>query len=115
MKSNRSGKWAFIVGFLIAIIIGLFSSDLGSNVQGWIILVLVVLGLIVGFLNIAEIKQTPFLVAAVALLVTGTAEVSLAVIPQIGHYLQDIIKNITAFVAPAAIVVAVKAIVSLAK
>jgi len=44
---------------------------------------LVILGLIVGFLNITERKPTPFLVAAVALLVTGTAEVSLAVIPQI--------------------------------
>ena len=114
MKSKRFGKWALIIGFLIAIIIGLFSGNLGSNAQGWIIFLLVVLGLIVGFLNIAEREATPFLVAAIALLVTGTAAINLAIIPQIGTYLQTIIKNITVFVTPAAIVVAMKAIFSLA-
>ena len=115
MKSKRFGKWAFVIGFLIAIIIGLFSGNLDSNVQGWLILLLVALGLIVGFLNIAEKERTPFLVAAIALLVTGTAAINLAIIPQIGTYLQNIIKNITVFVTPAAIVVALKAIFSLAK
>ena len=115
MKSKRFGKWAFIIGFLIAIIIGMFSGNLGSNAQGWIILLLVALGLIVGFLNIAEREITPFLVAAIALLVTGTAAINLAIIPQIGPYLQNIIKNITVFVTPAAIVVALKAIFSLAR
>ena len=114
MESKRFGKWAFIIGFLIAIIIGLFSGNLGSNAQGWLILLLVVLGLIVGFLNIAERERTPFLVAVVALLVTGTAAISLAVIPQIGQYFHDIVLNISVFVTPAAIVVALKSIFSLA-
>ena len=115
MKSKRFGRWAFIIGILIAIIIGLFPSNLGANVQGRLISLLVALGLIVGFLNIAERERTPFLAAAIALLVTGTAAISLAIIPQIGQYLQDIVLNISVFVAPAAIVVALKAIFSLAK
>ncbi len=115
MKSKKFGRWAFIIGLLIAIIIGLFSGNLGSNVLGWIISLLVVLGLIVGFLNIAEREITPFLVAAIALLVTGTAAINLAIIPQIGQYFQDIVLNISVFLTPAAMVVALKSIFSLAK
>ena len=109
------GEWAFIIGVLIAIVIGLFTGNIGENVQGWLVLLLVVLGLIVGLLNVSEKETTPFLIAAAALLITGTAGGSLAIIPVIGGYLQDIVQNIAVFVTPAAIVVALKAIQSLAK
>lgn len=112
---SKTGEWAFIIGVLVAIVIGLFSGSLEGNVQGWLVLLLVVLGLIVGLLNVTEKETTPFLVAAAALLITGTASNSLAIIPVIGSYLQDIVLNIAVFVTPAAIVVALKAIQSLAK
>ena len=112
---SKMGEWAFIIGVLIAIAIGLFAGNLGQNLQGWLVLLLVVLGLIVGLLNVSEKETTPFLVAAAALLITGTAGSSLAIIPVIGSYLQDIVMNIAVFVTPATIVVALKAIQSLAK
>ena len=112
---SKMGEWAFIIGVLIAIAIGVFAGNLGQNLQGWLVLLLVVLGLIVGLLNVSEKETTPFLVAAAALLITGTAGSSLAIIPVIGGYLQDIVMNIAVFVTPAAIVVALKAIQSLAK
>jgi len=114
-EGSKMGEWAFIIGVLIAIVIGLFAGNLGENLQGWLILLLVVLGLIVGLLNISEKETTLFLVASAALLITGTAGGSLAIIPVIGGYLQDIVQNIAVFVAPAAIVVALKTIQSLAK
>lgn len=114
-EGKKMGEWAFIIGLLVAIVIGLFSGTLSANVQGWLVLLLVVLGLIVGFLNVTATESTPFLVAAAALLITGTAGGSLAVIPTIGIYLQDIVQNIAVFVTPAAIVVAVKSVYSLAK
>ena len=114
-EGSKMGEWAFIIGVLIAIVIGVFSSNLSDIVQGWLVLLLVVLGLIVGFLNVSEKETTPFLIAAAALLITGTASSSLAIIPVIGGYLQDIVLNIAVFVTPAAIVVALKAIQSLAK
>ena len=111
---SKIGQWAFIVGVAIAVVIGLFASNINESTQGWLILVLVVLGLIVGFLNVTERESTPFLVAAVALLLTGTAGDTLAVIPTIGDYLSGIVKSIAVFVAPAAIIVALKSIKSLA-
>ena len=112
-EGSKMGEWAFIVGVLVAIVVSLF--NVSGSVAGWLVLLLVVLGLIVGLLNVTEKETTPFLVAAAALLITGTAGGSLAIIPVIGSYLQDIVQNIAVFVAPAAIVVALKAIQSLAK
>ena len=78
---------------------------------------LVILGLLVGFLNITEKETTPFLVAAIALLATGSATDSLKIIPPkaLGIFLASAVNNIAAFVAPGAILVAVKAIWALAK
>ena len=114
-EESKMGEWAFIIGVLVAIVIGLFTSSIGENLQGWLVLLLVVLGLIVGLLNVSEKETTPFLIAAAALLITGTAGSSLAIIPVIGGYLQDVVQNIAVFVTPATIVVALKAIQSLAK
>ncbi len=79
------------------------------------ILLLVVLGLITGLMNITEKETTPFLVAALALLATGTASATLMVIPKVGIYLASIVNAIGVFVAPAAIVVALKTIKALAR
>lgn len=114
-EGSKMGQWAFIVGVGIAIVIGLFSSNLSGNFQGWLVLLLVVLGLVVGLLNVTEKETTPFLIAAAALLITGTSQATLIVIPTIGIYLGAIVQNIAVFVTPAAIVVALKAIQSLAK
>ncbi len=110
---SKLGEWAFIIGVVIAIVVSLFKVN--DTIAGWLALLLVVLGLIVGLLNVTEKETTPFLVASAALLITGTAGGSLAIIPLIGPYLQNIVQNIAVFVAPAAIVVALKAIQSLAK
>ena len=110
---KKMGEWAFLIGFLVAIVISLFS--VSETVGGWLVLLLVVLGLLVGFLNVSEKESTPFLVAAAALLITGTAGSSLAVIPWIGSQLEAIVQNVAVFVTPAAIVVAIKSVRSLAK
>ena len=109
----KLGEWSFIGGIIISIVVSLFR--VSDTIGGWLLLLLVVLGLIVGLLNVTERETTPFLVAAAALLITGTAGSSLAIIPVIGGYLQNIVQNIAVFVTPAAIVVALKAIQSLAK
>ena len=111
--ASKMGEWAFIIGVIIAVVVSLFKVN--NTISGWLVLLLVVLGLVVGLLNVTEKETTPFLVAAAALLITGTAGSSLAIIPVIGGYLQSIVQNIAVFVAPAAIVVALKAIQALAK
>lgn len=111
---GKMGQYAFIVGVILAVLAGLVSGAVASY-EGIIVLVLVILGLVVGFLNVSEKEMTPFLVAAVALIVTGTASNSMAVIPAVGTYLQSIVQNIAVFVTPAALIVSLKAVNALAR
>jgi hypothetical protein len=110
------GKWAFILGVLIAVIAGL----VGGWIVGYapaILLVLVILGLIVGFLNIGAKEVNDFLLAAIALILVGTiAQLTSidTIIPLLGSVIQSIVNNIAAFVAPAALVVSLKAVYGLA-
>ena len=111
MKMSKIGELAFLVLLVIAIVAGLFLAP-NSSWAGVVTSVLVVLGIIVGLLNITESETTPFLVAAIALLLTGS--VGFQAIPAVGGILNAIVANIGVAVAPAAIVVAIKAIYGLA-
>ena len=119
-SSQTVGSWAFILGVVIAIIAGIVAGATGgleTYTAGIITLVLVILGLIVGFLNIGEKEITNFLIAAIALIAVGTANLGAVnfVIPVLGTILQALVLNIAVFVAPAALVVALKAIHKLSR
>lgn len=109
-SAPKVGEWAFLVGLLLAIVLGLFPQALAVNTTT---AVLVVLGIIVGLVNIAGKESHNFLLASVALLVAGSA--GYGVLPGVGDYLGAILTNISTFVAPAAVIVAVKAVYELAK
>lgn len=105
-KSKFFGKWAFLVGLIIAVV--------ASFVGGYaatIAMVLFLLGLLVGFLNVTEKDSTKFLVANIALLIGGIASLSaISVLGIVSAYVNAILGNFIAFVSAAALVVAVKAI-----
>lgn len=112
-KSNNLeiiGRWAFIIGLLLAIIAGLIQ---GIYEIPSLILILVVLGLIVGFLNIAEKDTVKLLVAIIALMSIGGLTIS--VIPVINIYLEAILTNIVIFASGAGLVIAIKAVIESAK
>ena len=105
---QNMGKWAFIIGVLIAVLAGLVPA---WQTQPWIAWVLVLLGLVVGLLNITARETTEFLVAAIALLLASTA----GALPDLGMVVGQILMNIIAFVSPAALLVSLKAIWALEK
>lgn len=109
---HKTGHYAFLIGVALAIFAGVLSDIIPASVTA---ITLIVLGLIVGGMNINARETTEFLVAAIALVVLGTATRVLEVIPLLGVYLQGIIGNISIFAASAAIVVALKAIKDLAE
>ena len=108
MKTERIGEYSFLLGVLVAIVAGLFLPS-----EPLLALALVVLGLLVGLLNIARRENAPFLIASIALIVAGSA--GLEVLPLLGVYIEPILLNVKAFVAPAAMVVALKAVYELGK
>jgi hypothetical protein len=109
---TKVGSWAFIIGVIIAIIVGIFSGGVGSPVTTT---VLIVLGLIVGFLNVTGRETTPFLLAALSLvLVSRFGGDVLGGVATIGPYIQGTLGALMTFVVPATIIVALKAIYALA-
>ena len=116
--ASKLGQWAFIIGVVLAMAIGLFSANMEASTRGTLSLLLVLLGLVVGFLNVTEKETVPFLVAAAALMLTATSVATLQSIDLgvgLGNYLAGIVSQIGVFVAPGAVIVALKAIYSLAR
>lgn len=114
MSWQRIGEWAFIVCVLIALVGGVFVPN-----NGIMALTLVVLGIIVGLLNITEKETTPYLVAAIALVAAGTAgfEVLDPITRplSVGTRVEHVLDYVGNFVAPAAVIVALKSVWGLAK
>ena len=99
MNTAKIGKWAFIIGLVVAVLAGLFFQP------GWAIWVLAILGLIVGLLNVTAEDTRSFLLAAIALTLSATA---LNTLPIVGTALSFILPFVVAFVAGATIEIALK-------
>lgn len=114
---KKVGEYSFIVGVVIAIVLGLFAAQIKEPVAGILVSLLVILGLIVGFLNVAGKETKDFLTVGVMLLITAYVggAIGLAKIMYIGMYLAGVFNNLVAFVAPAIIIVALKEVLRLAK
>ena len=115
---KQIGNYSFIVGVILAVVLGLFSKQIGQA-QPWLWSLLIVLGLVVGFLNVSGKETKEFLLVTVALVVVvalGKSQVeSWKDIVYIGQYLLDVFNSILAFVVPASVVVALKEVWELAK
>ncbi|MDO8627939.1 MAG: hypothetical protein Q7K42_05720 [Candidatus Diapherotrites archaeon] len=110
------GPYAFLVGVAIAVIGGVAGFVL-EPVKAWVPLVLVVLGLVVGWMNVKDKHLTNFLIAVIALAAVQSANLSVldTAVQGLGGALSGIVQGIAAFVAPAGLVVALKAVWTLAK
>jgi len=130
-KYTEFGSWAFLIGILISIIVGLyqaFSLESGSNffestTGGWSAWALAIIGIIVGILGfIGEgtitKKEIPgFLMAGIALVVMGGIFQGWAIVlkPFLGSLLTGISTSISIFVSPAVGILAIKAIWDIGK
>ena len=127
---TKAGSWSFLVGVIIALIVGLaigagaleaLDSDTAGDTEGFVATVLVVLGLVVGIVSalglgtITKEEVTAFLVATIALVAVGIGATLFGKIPLIGAYLGGITGSMLLFFAPAAVIVALKALWDLGK
>jgi hypothetical protein len=106
---SRVGFLAFIIGLVLAVIGGFLSAQNTA-----IVVILVLLGLIIGLLNISAKEIILFLVATIALIVAGGVFAPLTLM-NIGKYLDHILGYVATLMAPAAVVVAIKALWAVGK
>jgi hypothetical protein len=115
-KGNVIGAWAFLIGVILAIIIGFlisFSSTMLSGKAYTIVLsILVVLGILIGLLNIVAKESSKFLLAALSLVIVSFMGQSyLSIIPAVGA----ILNMLLVMFVPATIIVALKTAFEVAK
>lgn len=102
MDQKQMGRWAFIIGLIISLLLGFVTFGYSS-------LILVILGLIVGFLNVTEKEASKYLIAVIALTVIGIAGLqALTVLGSLHTWIQTVLTSFLVFVAASAVVVAVK-------
>ena len=107
MNMSQIGKYLFLAGVILAVVTGL-AGNLGiSNLS----VILAVLGAVVGILNVSNAESRTFLIAGIAFLVTSSA---LNGLPGLGGSIAAVAANLASFVAPAVLIVALKALLSTA-
>jgi FtsH-binding integral membrane protein len=130
MNMEEITRWVYILFVAIAILAGLvvgymaYSAtghwyDTGvADANGWVTLIMLVLGIIIGLTSITTKEVTPFLIATIALIVASIANVwsPLSNIHELLYYWATAILNfIVAFAAPAAVIIAIKSVFAMSK
>ncbi len=105
MESAKIGRVSFILGVIIAVLLGFVTFS-------WSTLLLVILGLIVGFLNISAKETNSYLIAVIAMLVIGFSGLQVFAIVSNGlsTWVQTVLTSFVVFVAASGLVVAFKAV-----
>jgi len=105
-KENTIGGWAFLLGFVLSILFGLIGL---TDTVAWI---LIVLGLIVGFLNISDKETNSFLMAGTVLVIVSSLGAdAMLKLPVVSNVLNAVLM----LFIPATIIVALKSVFYLAK
>ena len=115
---KKFGHYAFIIGVVLAVILGLAGTALGSETNAWLTSLLVILGLIVGLLNVTGKETKEFLIVATVLVIAaglGSAGSSLGGVMFLGPYLSGLFNSIMAFAVPAVVIVGLKDLYRLGK
>ena len=114
---KKIASWMFLVGVLIAVVVGLVSgANLWTETPGYINIILTVLGFLVGVLsffaigNITSEKVPTFLIAALILVGIGATGSYFQDLQVIGTLYMQIASTLAIFAAPAAGLLAIRAI-----
>ena len=122
-RENSVGAWAFLIGVILAVLIGLSTTLISIpflvKYSAQIYAILVILGLIVGFMHPSGKDSQTFLLAGTALVIVSKFGMDSVTGSLIGIGIGDAVKSVfaalLALFVPATIIVALKTVFSIAK
>ncbi|MCJ7424837.1 hypothetical protein MUP01_11315 [Candidatus Bathyarchaeota archaeon] len=128
MEMERIARYCFVAFLFLAIGMGLIvgylqysaysgSPDLGQ-INGYVTLTLLIFGIIVGLVSITSKEVMPFLIAAIALIVASSGGVwsPLNTIHELLYqWATYILRYIVAFAAPAAVINAIRSVLTVTR
>ena len=117
-QENLVGAYAFLIGVILAVVIGLFNKSLES--AGVLFYsALVIIGLIVGFMNVGDKNSSTFLMASLSLVIVGALGAEPLKYIALNNYvvtsLRNVLGSLLVLFVPATIIVALKTVFSMAK
>lgn len=120
-RENVIAAWAFLLGIIIAVIVGVLAGLVSSvKINPLILGILAILGLVVGYF-VAEKDVQTFLLASVSLVIVSYMGISGLVLGaaisgvNIGNLISSILQTLLALFVPATIIVALKTVFSISK
>jgi hypothetical protein len=137
MDMQEIARWAYIIFVVVAILAGLIlgysaydsyvltptdpPTNWAENIKtndGYVLFAMLVLGAVIGLTSITRKEVTPFLIATIALLVASASNVWAGLwylSPLLFFWASAILSYIVAFAAPAAVIIAIKSVLTMAK
>ncbi|MBU3923512.1 MAG: hypothetical protein KJ592_01200 [Nanoarchaeota archaeon] len=117
-KENLIGAYAFLIGVVLAVIFGLFNKSLESA-GGWFYSTLVLIGIVVGFMNVGDKNSGTFLLAGLSLVIIGSLGSEPLKFIAFNNYvvnsLRNVLGSLLVLFVPATIIVALKTVFAMAK
>ncbi|MAG77647.1 MAG: hypothetical protein CL811_12905 [Colwelliaceae bacterium] len=116
-RENLIGAWAFLIGIVLAVVVGLFTQ---TNTDPLILGILALLGVIVGIF-VAEKNIQTFLLASVSLVIVSFAGIQGLVLDAairgigIGKIISAVLGTLLVLFVPATIIVCLKMVFSISK
>ncbi len=122
-KENSLGAWSFLIGVILAIIVGASTSLLSLNsIQSYspqIYGVLVVLGILIGSLNVTGKDTQTFMISGAVLVIVSRFGMDSVTGSLIGIGIGDVVSSVfgalLVLFVPATIIVALKTVFSIAQ
>ncbi len=101
------GKWSFLVGFVLAVLLGLGFTGSYAAPMLWAVFLL---GIVVGLLNITANEMSGFLTSGTVLVLVSFLGVQVGVFEGVAPVIANVLRGILTLFVPATLIVALKAV-----
>ncbi len=110
--ANLIGSWSFLVGLILAVLLGVGFTGSYAATMVWLVFLL---GVVVGLLNITVGEASAFLTSGTVLVLVSFLGAQEGVFDGVAPLLANVLRSILTLFVPATIIVALRAVFGLAR
>lgn len=111
-NSHLIGSWSFLVGLILAVLLGLGYTSRYQATMVWIVFLL---GVVVGLLNITAKEVSAFLTTGTVLVLVSFLGVQVGIFAEVAPAIANVLQGVLTLFVPATIIVALRAAFVLAR
>ncbi|MBT3836256.1 hypothetical protein HOD05_05000 [Candidatus Woesearchaeota archaeon] len=112
VPSHLIGSWSFLVGIILAVILGLGYAGAFHATMVWVVFLL---GIVVGLLNVTHGEADHFVRGGTILVLVSFLGVQIGVFKFVAPVIANILKSILTLFVPATLIVVLKSLFSISR